>query len=70
MKSLAEARVKRARAVELAAEGRSYDEIARLAASFNDMAGALQRQIDQLEELSAHQRRFRPQLLFRDRSLP
>jgi two-component system, OmpR family, sensor histidine kinase MtrB len=34
------------------------DEIARLAASFNDMAGALQRQIDQLEELSSAQRRF------------
>jgi two-component system sensor histidine kinase MtrB len=34
------------------------DEIARLAASFNDMAGALQRQIDQLEELSRAQRRF------------
>jgi two-component system, OmpR family, sensor histidine kinase MtrB len=34
------------------------DEIARLAASFNDMAGALQRQIDQLEELSRIQRRF------------
>lgn len=28
MRSLAEARIKRARAVELAAEGRSYDEIA------------------------------------------
>ncbi len=34
------------------------DEIARLAASFNDMAGVLQRQIDQLEELSRAQRRF------------
>ncbi|HEX4019382.1 MAG TPA: MtrAB system histidine kinase MtrB [Frankiaceae bacterium] len=34
------------------------DEIARLAASFNDMAGALQRQIDQLEDLSRAQRRF------------
>jgi two-component system sensor histidine kinase MtrB len=34
------------------------DEIARLGASFNDMAGALQRQIDQLEELSRAQRRF------------
>ena len=37
---------------------RGDDEIARLAASFNDMAGALQRQIDQLEELSRAQRRF------------
>ena len=37
---------------------RGDDEIARLAASFNDMAGALQRQIDQLEELSSAQRRF------------
>jgi two-component system sensor histidine kinase MtrB len=37
---------------------RGDDEIARLAASFNDMAGALQRQIDQLEELSRVQRRF------------
>lgn len=31
MRSLAEARLKRARAVELAAEGKSYDEIAKLA---------------------------------------
>src|SRR4051794_38225172 len=31
MKSLAEAKLKRARAVELASEGKSYDEIARLA---------------------------------------
>ena len=37
---------------------RGDDEIARLAASFNDMAGVLQRQIDQLEELSRAQRRF------------
>ncbi len=37
---------------------RGNDEIARLAASFNDMAGALERQIDQLEELSRAQRRF------------
>ena len=37
---------------------RGEDEIARLAASFNDMAGALQRQIGQLEELSRAQRRF------------
>ena len=37
---------------------RGDDEIARLAASFNDMAGALQGQIDQLEELSRAQRRF------------
>jgi two-component system, OmpR family, sensor histidine kinase MtrB len=37
---------------------RGDDEIARLAASFNDMAGALQRHIDQLEELSRAQRRF------------
>ena len=37
---------------------RGEDEIARLAGSFNDMAGALQRQIDQLEELSRAQRRF------------
>jgi two-component system sensor histidine kinase MtrB len=37
---------------------RGDDEIARLGASFNDMAGALQRQIDQLEELSRVQRRF------------
>jgi two-component system sensor histidine kinase MtrB len=37
---------------------RGNDEIARLAASFNDMAGALQRQIDQLEALSRAQRRF------------
>ena len=39
-------------------EVKGDDEIARLAASFNDMAGALQRQIDQLEELSRVQRRF------------
>jgi two-component system sensor histidine kinase MtrB len=37
---------------------RGDDEIARLAASFNDMAGVLQRQIDQLEDLSRAQRRF------------
>ncbi len=37
---------------------RSDDEIGRLARSFNDMASALQRQIDQLEELSRAQRRF------------
>ncbi len=37
---------------------RGDDEIARLAASFNDMAGALQHQIAKLEELSRVQRRF------------
>lgn len=34
------------------------DDLARLAVSFNQMAGNLQRQIGQLEELSAMQRRF------------
>ena len=37
---------------------RGDDEIARLAASFNDMAGALEHQIAKLEELSRVQRRF------------
>ena len=37
---------------------RGEDEIARLAMSFNSMAGALQRQIRQLEDLSRLQQRF------------
>jgi two-component system sensor histidine kinase MtrB len=37
---------------------RSRDEIAKLATSFNQMAGSLQRQIGQLEELSRVQQRF------------
>ena len=37
---------------------RGEDEIARLGATFNTMAGALQRQIEQLEELSHVQQRF------------
>jgi two-component system, OmpR family, sensor histidine kinase MtrB len=37
---------------------RGDDDIARLAMSFNQMAGSLQRQIRQLEELSRVQRRF------------
>ncbi|MCU1601004.1 MAG: Sensor histidine kinase MtrB [Frankiales bacterium] len=37
---------------------RGEDEIARLAASFNSMAAALQKQIRQLEDLSRVQRRF------------
>jgi two-component system sensor histidine kinase MtrB len=37
---------------------RGDDDIARLAGSFNQMAGSLQRQIRQLEELSRVQRRF------------
>ena len=37
---------------------RSRDDIAKLATSFNQMAGSLQRQIGQLEELSRVQRQF------------
>jgi two-component system sensor histidine kinase MtrB len=37
---------------------RSRDDMARLATSFNQMAGSLQRQIGQLEELSRVQRQF------------
>jgi len=37
---------------------RGEDDLARLAASFNDMAAGLQRQIRQLEDLSRVQRRF------------
>jgi two-component system sensor histidine kinase MtrB len=37
---------------------RGEDDLARLATSFNRMAGSLQRQIEQLEELSRLQRRF------------
>ncbi|MDR2374205.1 MAG: HAMP domain-containing histidine kinase [Bifidobacteriaceae bacterium] len=37
---------------------RGHDEMATLAASFNEMAGAMQRHIGQLEDLSKLQRRF------------